>query len=118
MSIIWSAASWRYIVDKQTQMHVPVARTSREQSWRRVCTMSTDDHANEEVEDSLCSDFVRQQLMLASMNVTYTEAWLTRGRVGQQMFFSNIAQGNCSQYSRTLLVLPVCRQKGMNIGTL
>ena len=84
--------------------------------------MSTDDHVNEEVENSLCSDFVRQQLMLASMNVTYTEAWLTRGReivgVGQQMVFGNIAQGNCSQYSGTLLVLPVCRQKGMNIGTL
>ena len=116
VSIIWKKASWRYIVDQQTQMYVPVARISREQNWRRVCILTDNDANENEVERSLCRMFVRQQLKLASMNITYAEVWLTRerGYAPLEMFFDNIVKGNCSHYTRKMLVLASCIGKGMD----
>ena len=122
MSIKWKKVSWRYIFEEQTQMYVPVARISRGHNWRRVCVMTVGDAKeplNEKVKLHLCTKFVSEELKLASTNLNYKEVWLTRERTtsgreqyGLDMFFDNIAEGNCSQYDRTLLVLSRC--KGMN----
>ena len=117
MSIDFSELSWRYVIDEQTQIYVPVARISREQKWRRVCIMYDDPN----VQYLLCGKFFRQKLKLASKNVIYSEVWLTRVHEFYgytTMLFDNIVKGNCYQYGRELLLLSGCKKTGMYLTKL
>ena len=101
--------SWRYIVDRKNKVHVPVARSSGESIWRRVCILPT---SNEELS---CKHIISDQSELESDNVSHLEVWLARKRAeAPEIALDYIVKGNCSAYGRRLLLLSSgCKQTGI-----
>ena len=106
------------MIDRQRKVYVPVAHSSEERIWRRVCITLDDDLLN--IKYFLCNQIILRQQEIGSTNVSYSEVWLGRGREFfegySETHLDNIVEGDCSQYGRTLLLLSLCEEQNQEEG--
>ena len=118
-SIGFYDVSWRYIVDRKQKVYVPVARSSGETIWRKICISFINDLYGSSNEKRLCEHIIGDQSELESDNVSHSEVWLAREPFSDYQVFKGevvldyIVKGNCSRYGRRLLLLSSCKEKGI-----